>query len=756
MSSDFSQEIQEHRRRVEEAFRQRSSSVVVLSEDKVKKLQDLNNKFTKKHKKGWKTLWEDIQTFHCSSKIVKLKDLELAVKKDLKAKYGDEEGERKAEEILKKLYTTDEELKTNRSEMAEINVEEAINEIMKGSPGLMIRGLKGKFSDNPKHRRFAHLTEMLGDVAPCTDGAHEHQTGCYQFETDLILLYPGENDILNVVIFEVKRPENKEHFNRNLVIDAIKQLGKDHQLVLNLLPDVTSDKLNIRTIIALPETENDDLFSGDVSRDVISKDDLVLGPSHLANKLGIVHSSVDPEQNQNFISLCARLWPETGKKLVDYKDEHKYVIRYEDDVAKQLLLFNEDQRNILNNLDEEENQQIKNFALCGGSGTGKTIMGLEIVKKLIKAYEKKKVKRVHVYAVTHLAKKSTEDCPLLKEINDQLKGVSSVANINVLTASELSGKLGISKEERAGFTVSSGSYGYGYSNMPKLIQYDCDKMKEKHPDEPVIFFNDEIMVFGNDASQDWRNIKPPGCDEDCTDPPKIVNLVMCFNPGTIGIGHEDGTKRMRFSTDYHIQNSDTDEVVYLPSHESFFVTHMKLRYRNTKKIQTLTKFIGDDMGIYLESDETPAPCLVGRMPTWIDFGKCPNLGLNQFQTAIDKMMKETDTFIQRVELFCMITTCHKKSKTSSRVREARIWIATVKTTTEAENATLFCTLALGDWRHFQEQSSCFPSSLSAMIPSKKPEKGSKESTNLARTKIWYGRYKKSLQKAFDQNYIWKL
>ena len=205
--------------------------------------------------------------------------------------------------------------------------------------------------------------------------------------------------------------------------------------LFNLLPDVPSDKLNIRTIIALPETENDDLFSGDVSRDVISKDDLVLGPSHLANKLGIVHSSVDPEQNQNFISLCARLWPETGKKLVDYKDEHKYVIRYEDDVAKQLLLFNEDQRNILNNLDEEENQQIKNFALCGGSGTGKTIMGLEIVKKLIKAYEKNKVERVHVYAVTHLAKKSTEDCPLLKEINDQLKGVSSVANINVLTAS---------------------------------------------------------------------------------------------------------------------------------------------------------------------------------------------------------------------------------------------------------------------------------------------------------------------------------
>ena len=47
---------------------------------------------------------------------------------------------------------------------------------------------------------------------------------------------------------------------------------------------------------------------------------------------------------------------------------------------------------------------------------------------------------------------------------------------------------------------------------------------------------------------------------------------------------------------------------------------LRKRYRNTEKIQKLTKFVGDTLGNYLKTDELCVPCFTGNTPTWIDLG----------------------------------------------------------------------------------------------------------------------------------------
>ena len=77
------------------------------------------------------------------------------------------------------------------SEKAEYSVDEAISLMMMGHPGLLLRGLKceGRADKNT----FSHLKKFLGDIAPnCKrECAEKHQNECYDFEADIILLYPS-------------------------------------------------------------------------------------------------------------------------------------------------------------------------------------------------------------------------------------------------------------------------------------------------------------------------------------------------------------------------------------------------------------------------------------------------------------------------------------------------------------------------------------------------------------------------------------
>ena len=94
------------------------------------------------------------------------------------------------------------------SEKAEHRVDEAISLIMLGHPGLLIRGLKceGKTVNNKQGTEiigtFSHLKQFLGDIAPNCKGecGGKHLNECYNFEADIILIYPSPEDKINVVL----------------------------------------------------------------------------------------------------------------------------------------------------------------------------------------------------------------------------------------------------------------------------------------------------------------------------------------------------------------------------------------------------------------------------------------------------------------------------------------------------------------------------------------------------------------------------
>ena len=72
-----------------------------------------------------------------------------------------------------------------------------------------------------KHKSFAHLKKVLGDIAPncesnCSDD--NHFTICYQREVDLVMVYSSKNK-LHVVICEVKRSMDGS-LNKDLVLGA--------------------------------------------------------------------------------------------------------------------------------------------------------------------------------------------------------------------------------------------------------------------------------------------------------------------------------------------------------------------------------------------------------------------------------------------------------------------------------------------------------------------------------------------------------
>ena len=639
-------EIQEHYRQLKILLYDRQLNE--LDEIQKESLNDINNEFTKS-RKGKKTVWQAIQNFHRKSNFLKLKDLEDSLIRELTTKYGNlAEAEAKAKELLDDLSTTRKEYQRHLSELAEVNVEESIANIMTGRPGLLIRGLKCV------KNTFEHLRGVFGDIAPhcethCGDGNHKSE--CFQMEADIVLLYPGEDDILNVVIIEVKRPEKEGCLNDNLVTGALAQQRRTVKLILLLLQELPTNKLNTKTFMAFPETtqkegcqdcQDNILYAEDFQDPKNLKTRLNIGPPfHLTTGLQRLNiakrpSSVDCS-NPTFLSVCARLWQQNEKKIVNCTDENLYMIQCEEKVAKKLLVFGDDQRRILEKF--QENSHIKNFLFSGGSGTGKTVMALQVVNMLIKRYLGLGAPSVYVYAVTH-QRQDTVELPLLNDVKQQIKVQDAdKVHIQVKTFGELCKDSGVDKSkfkcpERNAYI------------LPDLVPFVAQKLKEKHKESPVIFFNDEMMVFGNKSSLDWSKVCPPGCAPEVTEPKDIVNLLMAINPGTIGRGISGN---MIFdSVEGHFQTAscDLDEVLFIPNHPSFMTPQLHRRYRNTKKIQQFTKFVGHDQKIYLttEPNETPAPCLLGDMPIWRDLGCSIEIDMAKVKESVQQMLKELDRY----------------------------------------------------------------------------------------------------------------
>ena len=216
---------------------------------------ELNRKF-----KFWKgqhsMIWKSIQTFHSEFSKFKLKDLQFQIMKEVKENHPDKSNS-EVDDIVKTLLKDggfyskhSKERDQYLSEKAEHSVDEAISLIMLGHPGLLIRGLKCEGKTNKKKNTeisgtFSHLKQFLGDIAPNCRGecGRKHQNECYNFEADIILLYPSPDGKINVVLIEVKRSQNPHKISENLITEALVQLTKDTKFILQLLQDVLQAEL---------------------------------------------------------------------------------------------------------------------------------------------------------------------------------------------------------------------------------------------------------------------------------------------------------------------------------------------------------------------------------------------------------------------------------------------------------------------------------------------------------------------------------
>ena len=609
---------------------------LTLSKDAVQESEKLNTDFQKK-RKGKLTIWEAIQKFHCQG-YFRLKDLELYVREritDREPNISKEEVDKRVKELLNESSTT-KQLERYYCDKAEYKVEEALARNFDGKPGFLVRSLKCEKS------RFSKLKNIIGEIAPncqsqCQEGKHHNE--CFQMESDIILLYPG-NDKLIVVLVEVKKPVNE--LNDNLVVDAFKQLKRSLILICSLLKDISPTKYNVKTFAAFPDTRRPTNFCDKCSKNILWKEDIDFNDQDLHRKFSFEPQSTNVN-NETFLTACARIIG-NGSKVSTLKDLNDWVIRYENNIEKQMILLNDDQKNVLQHLDTHP--QIKNFIFCGGSGTGKTVMAIECVKRLSERYESQGVEQVIVYASVSQRKVPDGHINhwLLKNFEDNINQGTNMC-VHVKTFGEICDDLQINKND----FKSSNRHSY---RLPKLIDEVCHSLKEKHKHNPVILVIDEIMVFGNRDSYDWSSLSPPGCEDPKADPESNLNLILAFSPGTISRGHSYMTinipdKRnsihQRKSVIYNIDikeqiNNYEDECIDLPKGDSFLMKWLNMRYRNTEKIQKLTWMIGTTMGIYLNKYERHVPFTPGDFPIWIDLGCQTELDLSPIMSAVDKMI----------------------------------------------------------------------------------------------------------------------
>ena len=163
-------------------------------------------------------------------------------------------------------------------------------------------------------------------------------------------------------------------------------------------------------------------------------------------------------------------------------------------------------------------------------------------------------------------------------------------------------------------------------------------MKSKHKGDPVILFLDEIPVFGN--SENW-NLDPPGSSSE-SEPGDTLNLILSINSVSYFV-----PAFIQKLGNSNIDDEMNAQEVYLPptkcskcKNNGFLTKEFHLRYRNSEKIQKLTKFIGHEMKIYISTklEERSVAFISGEFPVWIDIGHSQNMDLTRLEKALKEML----------------------------------------------------------------------------------------------------------------------
>ena len=306
---------------------------------------------------------------------------------------------------------------------------------MRGRPGLLIRSFKSE------ENLYKELSKLLGiSIVPNCSRDHDHKKECYRMETDFILLYP-DRDKLAIRLIEVKRPNSvlwakhiKKPVNPRLVASAQEQLVRALGFSLAFLPDVPTVNLDIKAVMAFPESLCSTEFCEDCIDHVISLEDINKGPEQVLEKLSIGSDSASDDSKKLFLTACARLIGKESllhvgyRSLADRFSKNKETQRNNiSRIEKELILLSPEQRKVFRALKKYHN--LIHFYFVGGSGTGKTHMSLLAVDHLIRRYqERDSSQNIQVY-LTYRNQGSEENSALqnfFQSFSDARKGHGNV------------------------------------------------------------------------------------------------------------------------------------------------------------------------------------------------------------------------------------------------------------------------------------------------------------------------------------------
>ena len=282
--------------------------------------------------------------------------------------------------------------------------------------------------------------------------------------------------------------------NNRLLKEASEQLVKDKNLINWLLKDVPSEKLDIKTfiIVDIPESGKEGKIFCQFSKteNVLIVKDFESDNKKVSDKFSMHHtSSRHDETEEYFLLACTRFQYLIGDfPTRALQESHDWMIKYQDNIEKQLIIFNEDQRKIMKKLADSD--KIKNFIFSGGPGTGKTMMAVKCCNELLERYMRLGITEVHVYVTTIIA---WADAPVLQFMSENIN-TDNRDNVHTGWLDDICRQISIDVP-----SAYDGAYAYE-RNIYRIINILAYKLKAKHQNVPVILIVDEIWYqnYGQD------------------------------------------------------------------------------------------------------------------------------------------------------------------------------------------------------------------------------------------------------------------
>ena len=502
---------------------------------------------------------------------------------------------------------------------AEIDLKNFLVSALKGQRGLLVRSLEFKKIASIENYKAMKTLGLDIPAFSCSnvDDSHEHSLGCYQSESDIVIIYPAKSTLC-IRIIEVKRqfhatwaPNLTPH--RRLTEKCLEQLLKAVKFLISLIPDIHSENIDIKLFTAFPEADCSNIFCEECKRFVFDKSDFKLTREQIFAKLLLGENSQEANPDNRFVlKLTSRLiglfslLHRQNTTLADYhkretdevnNTEERYRQHWNRESYDGFIFLNDVQRDILSRPFEG-----LNVCFTGASGTGKTEMALALVKNIaIDCQEKGE--HIKIVIATCIKGKTAPLITKFKRDFEEL-GINEESSM-IYPTGELCKLLGFSLKEY--------QEGDRYNKWPDIVNRISEELSRKFPNDKIIFFVDEIMPFGNRAALDWSN----------TQSRHSMNIFLAFSP----LGQD--RKRVLKITDQAIQlfPQPNEEYFVLPDPNTSGFVHcpLTLRYRSTQCLQNFTKLVGKHVGKYAETNERPGIDAPGEKVRWLDLGCLPDV-----------------------------------------------------------------------------------------------------------------------------------